>query len=53
MRAYEVEKYEETLRTINTKLFNFMKTNDYLKERKEKDAKIDDVIFMFSIACEL
>lgn len=53
MRAYEVEKYQETLCTINVKLLNLMKTDDYLKEGKEKDAKINDVIFMFFITCEL
>jgi len=46
MSACEVEKCKETLYTIQEKLLNFMKTDDFLKGKYDKkDAEIGDVSF--------
>ncbi|XP_012057914.1 PREDICTED: putative ATP-dependent RNA helicase TDRD12 [Atta cephalotes] len=47
MRAYEVEKHAETLRKIEKRLLNFMKTNEFLKrESNAEDAQIGDMVLM-------
>ncbi|XP_071638869.1 putative ATP-dependent RNA helicase TDRD12 isoform X1 [Temnothorax longispinosus] len=47
MRACEVEKHKETLYTIQSKLISFMKTDTYLKKKRdEENAKIGDTVFI-------